>query len=316
MVAAEQVNLSFGEVTRPKVWLLPPAPTPAERLPPFRAARANLAVIEAKLARRIKLPSRPLTADEEGLIGFARTALQYGEATQTWGWVALPVNAAQARRLLDDFAGEVARGIWLSSEGGERFVLFGAVVPLGPTHILLPQARLLNEQEVRTRLAGPVAANETFQLRFGADRIATVIFRYDEWLPGGRWQATTALPSRVTSAEDRQRIAREFLGRWRILVSEERRGLSDFLSNAVVVALDQLDHADRERVLRVLPVLWGWQAERAEDWSTERLPGADDLSLLKLTANLGLIVQRTAGGGMNIVEIVRPEVLRGDSRGR
>jgi hypothetical protein len=226
------------------------------------------------------------------------------------------VNASQARVLLDDFAGGVVRWLPLYSATGERFVLFGAVVPLGPTHVLLPQARLLNEQEVRARLADPAAATETFHLRFAADAIATVVFRYEDWLPGGRWQATTAPPLQATDAANRQRIVREFPGRWRIHVSEGRHGLSDLLSNAVLVALEQLDDPDRERVLRALPVLWGWQAPHAARWSTEQLPGADGFSLLKLTPNLGLIVQRTDGGGVSLVEIVRPEVLRVYSRGR
>lgn len=316
MVAAEQLNLSFGEAGWPELRLMPTAPSPAEQLPPHQAVRADLAFIETKLTRRIKLPSRPLTTDEEGLIGFVRTALEYGEATQRWTWVALPVNAHQARVLVDDFAGGIVRGLQLSSAVGERFVLFGAVVPLGPTHILVPQARLLNEQEVRVRLAEPTAATETFHLRFAADAVATVVFRYEDWLPGGRWQVTTTPPPQATIAADRQRIVREFPGRWRILVSEERRGLSDLLSDTVLVALEQLDYADRERILRVLPVLWGWQAAHAARWSTEQLPGADNLSLLELTPDLGLIVQPMAGGGMSVVEIVRPGVLRGYSRGR
>ena len=92
--------------------------------------------------------------------------------------------------------------------------------------------------------------------------------------------------------------------------------MSDLLSDAVVVALEQLDRADRERVLRALPMVWGWQTTRAEDWPAERLPGADDLTLLKLTADLGLIVQEADGNGKSVVEIVRPDVLRGYARDR
>ena len=314
MVALEQLGESFGEVATPHLRLLLPAPASADGLSAYQAVRADIAFIETKLARRIRLPDRPLTADEAGLIAFVRTALERGEATQTWDWLELPVRAPQARHLLDDFAGEVVRSLWLSREEGERFVLFGVVVPLGPTHILLPQARLINEQEVRARLAAPASENETLPLRFAVDRIATAIFRYEDWRPSGRRQASPAAPARAARAEDRRHIVRDFPGNWRIRVSEERRGLSDLLSNAVVVALEQLDRADRERVLRALPVVWGWQTARAEDWLMERLPGADDLSLLKLTADLGLIVQRAADGGMSVVEIVRPDLLQGYAR--
>src|SRR5215217_5801643 len=143
MVAVEQLGESFGEVATPQLRFLPPAPTSTDGLSAYRAVRADVAFIETKLAWRIRLPDRRLTADEEGLIAFVRTALEHGEATQTWDWVELPVRAPQARHLLDDFAGGVVRSLWLSREEGERFVLFGVVVPLGPTHILLPQVRLI-----------------------------------------------------------------------------------------------------------------------------------------------------------------------------
>lgn len=318
MAAVEQLNESFGEVATPQVRLLPPVPAsaPAKGAPAYRAVRSDVAFIETKLARRIRLPERPLTADEAGLSAFVRTALEYGEATQTWDWAELPVGAPVARHLVDHFAGGVVRSLWLSREEGERFVLFGVVVPLGPTHILLPQARLINEQEVRVRLARPAGEHETLRLCFTADRIAAVIFRYEDWLPGGKRQAPPAAPERVTRVEDQRHIVREFPGNWRIRVSEDRRGLSDLLSNAVVVALEQLDRADRERVLRALPIVWGWQTASAEDWTAEPLPGADDLYLLKLTADLGLIVQGVIGSGMSVVEIVRPDVLRDYARDR
>ncbi len=179
MAAVEQLNESFGEVATPQVRFLPPVPASASAkdLPAYRAVRSDVAFIETKLARRIRLPDRPLTADEVGLIAFVRTALENGEATQTWDWAELPVRPPVARHLVDHFAGGVVRSLWLSREEGERFVLFGVVVPLGPTHILLPQARLINEQEVRARLAGSAGENEALQLRFAVDRIATAIFR-------------------------------------------------------------------------------------------------------------------------------------------
>lgn len=188
-------------------------------------------------------------------------------------------------------------------------------MPLGSTHILLPQARLINEQEVRTRLAEQVAEDERFLLTFSADCVNLSVFRYDNWMPGNGNPAATASPQYAMSVQNPHQIVREFPGRWFIRVSTECSGLTDLLNPAVIVALEQLDHAEYERILRALTVLWQWRVEHNPDWTTKRLPGGNDLELLAFTADLGLIVQQEAGKGPTVTEIVRPRVLQGASRG-
>jgi hypothetical protein len=67
MVAVGQLEQAFGEAAEPRLRLVPiearQAPAPLGR----PALKADLALIEAKLWRRIALPDRPLTLEEEAL---------------------------------------------------------------------------------------------------------------------------------------------------------------------------------------------------------------------------------------------------------
>src|SRR5205814_967490 len=140
---------------------------------------------------------------------------------------------------------------------------------------------LLNEQELRRALGGPGDPDQTLYLRFGADRINLAIFRYDHWLPNGRWHDSAAIPP-ARKTKGGRRITREFPGRWRIRTSMGRTALKDLLTEPVLVALEQLDQEESEQVLQALAVLWQWQNKRDPVWTTETVPGDETLCLLTL----------------------------------
>jgi len=276
----------------------------------YRSVRSNLRYIGVKTGRRLVVPGRPLTPDEEGLILYARTVLERGEATQAWEWVDLPVNAQQAESILDDFSGGVVRSVRLSSETGEYFSLYGVSLPLGPTEFLLPQAKLVNEQEVRRQLAERDAQRTTFRLRLGTDAVTVAVFRYRDWLPEGRWQRGHEIPPRRTDGQNDRQIIREHPGPWLILTSTEVTSLSNILNAIVLAALKELDRDEYEKVLRLLPILMGGEGTWRTDWPLHKVPQSDTLYLFDISEHLQAILDLPSGTSGQILGFVRPELMR------
>jgi hypothetical protein len=221
----------------------------------------------------------------------------------------LPAGWPLAMRLLKDFAGGVVRSLRLFSETGERLSLFGVDVLLGQTVMVVPQAKLANEQAVRAWLAEAPAGDASCVLRFVTDRIDTVRFWYPDWMTDGRHRMSPTSASEQNLGEA-DHIAIEFPGRWRVEVTAERSAFADRLDDAVLVAIEHLDHDEQEAVFGALAVLFGWRPERERDWSSRRLPDTG-YTFLQLTDRLGMVVQPgDEGAPPRVVEIVRPSQLR------
>lgn len=146
------------------------------------AVRDDLASIATKLGRPLVAPDRPFTEDERQTIALLRAILHAGRLARTWTSLAFAMSPDAAKGVLDAFAGGAVCS--LGADGpGEAVELFGTTLPLGSERLILLQARLVNEQEVRARLATRSSADAAIELRFapGENNIAPSL--YLDWFP-------------------------------------------------------------------------------------------------------------------------------------
>lgn len=146
-----------------------------------RGFRDELAAIAAKLGRRIVVPERPFTEDEAQTVALLREILHTGRVTRTWDSLEFALPAAAARDVLGDFAGQNVNSLGLEGAAGETVELFGTPLPLGPTRLYIPQARLANEREVHAALVAHPPQDGSVDLRFVPGEDRSVVTVYLDW---------------------------------------------------------------------------------------------------------------------------------------
>ena len=295
--------------------------------------RADLAVIAARLGQALTIPERPFTADEEQTIALLRSVLHTGRATRIWFDLAFDMRPEFARNLLDAFAG--GRVCGLGAEGpGETFELFGTALRLGPERLVFLQASLVNEREVRAQLALQPDSDVGIELRFapGENNLVDSIFL--AWLPTPGTIDTR--PSAVSQANASMAnglagVPLWLPGKWRILSTPPLRDPVELppdpqgrqpgawaiaVPDRVIVALDQLDGAERSAVLASLWALQRGDAGRLLKERATPLAGPGVLYMLRPASQVRVIIRQVEDAAGEVVDIVRPDTLRNLFRGR
>ena len=147
------------------------------------AVLTDLAAIGSKLGRPILLPDRPFSEHEKQTIAMLRAILHTGRVTRTWDSLSFATRSEIARDLVDTFSGGAIKSLGMEGEVGEAVELFGTQLPLGPTRLFAPQAKLANEQEVRARLADRRDDPTAIEFRFVPGDDKAIVSVYLDWLP-------------------------------------------------------------------------------------------------------------------------------------
>jgi Domain of unknown function (DUF4365) len=158
-----------GEPDAPPLWLL--------------QTTEALYALQIKARKPITIPDRELTDDEWQMLDQLRRIVHEGKIEGTWNHVSptvsiLPEDLPGAKQLIAPFEEGKSGNLTLYLE--ETVTLFDVDLPLGkikPIHI---QAKLMNEQEVKEKLAEQKESE--IQLKFVPSGDPTIIKEYLDWV--------------------------------------------------------------------------------------------------------------------------------------
>ncbi len=301
----------------------------------------DLTAIGAKLGRPIVVPERPFTEEERQAIAMLRAILHTGRLLRTWTSMTFAMPVEAARRILDTFGGGAICALGGESAEGETVELFGTRLPLGPMRFKAPQARLVNEQAVRARLAARPDPAAAIELNFAPGEDNALDLIYLDWL-SSTGPSHTTLMQPTTEAEGPAAGAvdwpagvvsesRRLQGRWRLLATTRPLGITSVPPNdseqldpaefvivpsRVVAALDQLDDVERESVFAALRVLQRSRPGNLPALPIKRLAVAEPLYILRTSPRVRVIVRLAEQAPVEVVDVVRPEALQSMFRER
>ncbi len=138
----------------------------------------SLVALQTRFRRPLTIPDRHLTPEESEVVFLLHAVHRHGEVAGTWAGITLPMSPDGARKYLADFAGGQARP--LPMYGRETATLVGVELPLGPTEVVLRQARLENADEVAAALGA--GGDDSIPLRFIPGDDDSWVKLYRDWL--------------------------------------------------------------------------------------------------------------------------------------
>lgn len=233
-----------------------------------RGFRDELAAIAAKIGRQIVVPERPFTEDEAQALALLREILHTGRVTRTWDSLEFAMPAEAARDVLGDFAGQNVNSLGLEGAAGETVELFGIPLPLGPTRLHIPQARLANEREVQAALAGHPPQDGSVHLRFVPGEDRSVVSVYLDWVPTpapGPLPLAIGLASPSLDAAERPAVLAPEQGRRLAELFEHQaaRTLTDDERRELGALVDEYGRLLHERQLGLFALRHGCTTEQA-----------------------------------------------------
>lgn len=148
----------------------------------IEVARA-LNALQIKTGRPVFWPERELTSEEVQIIEQLRVIFRTGQLKAGWDSITIGVEATQEKieELRQWLEGEKIMSFPVHAE--EFITLFGLIYPLGKIKPNLLTGKLLNEQEVREKLAQAVGNEDKIELKFIPVDNDSFIKEYLDWVP-------------------------------------------------------------------------------------------------------------------------------------
>ena len=136
----------------------------------FLQTTEALHALQIKARKPITIPDRELTDDEWQMLDQLRRIVHEGKIKGTWDHLSptvsiLPEDIPGAKQLIAPFEDGKSGDLTLYFEETETVTLFDVDLPLGKIKPIHLQAKLMNEQEVKEKLAEQKESE--IQLKFG-----------------------------------------------------------------------------------------------------------------------------------------------------